>query len=75
MLHRARLYRVDPVPEPSTEEFTAWLTKNYLSKVQPEAEPEEQVEPMRSYEDPYADVPPPPEPCFEPGEEIPPPPR
>lgn len=63
--------RVDPVPEPSTKEFTAWLSENYLSKVQPEAEPAEQVEPMRSYEDPYADVPPPPEPCFELGEEVP----
>ncbi|HJX78115.1 DUF4913 domain-containing protein [Glutamicibacter sp.] len=51
--------RADPVPDPFKKEFTAWLTENYLSKVQPEAEPAEQDEPMRSYEDPYADVPPP----------------
>ncbi|MGP4969010.1 DUF4913 domain-containing protein [Glutamicibacter ardleyensis] len=26
--------RVDPVPEPSKNEFTAWLTENYLSQAQ-----------------------------------------
>lgn len=64
--------KIDPVPEMDSEAFTAWLDKEYLSKAAVENTEAEEMESNLPLDDPYADVPPPPEPDFEPGhEEVP----
>lgn len=64
--------KIDPVPEMDSEAFTAWLDKEYLSKVTAsDAEGGDKTSDL-PLDDPYAAVPPPPEPDFESGhEEVP----
>lgn len=64
--------KIDPVPEMDSESFAAWLDKEYLSKATATDAAAEENESGLPSDDPYADVPPPPEPDFEPGhEEVP----
>lgn len=49
---------IDPVPEPDDEGFTAWLNENYSVASQDDSPSRESV----AVDDPYKDLPPPPEP-------------
>lgn len=64
--------KIDPVPDMDIEAFTAWLNEEYQSKMPAGEDAAEDHESTALLEDPYADVPPPPEPDSEPySEEVP----